>query len=49
MFPGQHLAAFRTIRSRSRQIQKVYPAQLEVVDALKETDRNEGGFGHTGV
>ncbi len=30
-------------------IQKVYQAQLEVVDALKETDRNEGGFGHTGV
>ena len=30
-------------------IQKVYQAQLEVVDALKETERNEGGFGHTGV
>jgi dUTP pyrophosphatase len=30
-------------------IQKVYQAQLEVVDALKETGRNEGGFGHTGV
>jgi len=30
-------------------IQKVYQAKLEVVDALKETDRNEGGFGHTGV
>ncbi len=30
-------------------IQKVYQAQLEVVDALEETERNEGGFGHTGV
>lgn len=30
-------------------IQKVYQAKLEVVDALKETDRNDGGFGHTGV
>jgi len=30
-------------------IQKVYQVQLEVVDALKETDRNEGGFGHTGT
>jgi dUTP pyrophosphatase len=30
-------------------IQKVYQAQLEVVDALKETGRNEGGFGHTGT
>jgi len=30
-------------------IQKVYQAQLEVADALEETERNEGGFGHTGV
>ncbi|MCK4728577.1 MAG: dUTP diphosphatase [Desulfobacterales bacterium] len=30
-------------------IQKVYQAQLDVVDALEETERNEGGFGHTGV
>jgi len=30
-------------------IQKVYQAQLEVVDALEETERNEGGFGHTGT
>lgn len=29
-------------------IQRVYQAQLEVVDALEETERNEGGFGHTG-
>jgi dUTP pyrophosphatase len=30
-------------------IQKVYQAKLEVVDVLKETQRNEGGFGHTGI
>jgi dUTP pyrophosphatase len=30
-------------------IQRVYQAQLEVVDALDETERNDGGFGHTGV
>ncbi len=30
-------------------IQKVYQMQWQIVDALEETDRNEGGFGHTGV
>jgi len=30
-------------------IQKVYQAELQVVDALEETERNEGGFGHTGA
>jgi len=30
-------------------IQKVYQADLEVVDALDETERNDGGFGHTGI
>jgi dUTP pyrophosphatase len=29
-------------------IQKVYQASFEVVGALDETERNEGGFGHTG-
>jgi dUTP pyrophosphatase len=29
--------------------QKVYRAELEVVDTLEETERNEGGFGHTGT
>ena len=29
-------------------IQKVYQARLIVVNALEETERNEGGFGHTG-
>ena len=30
-------------------IQKVYQAHLEVVASLEETERNDGGFGHTGV
>ncbi len=30
-------------------IQKVYQAHMELVEALDETDRNDGGFGHTGV
>lgn len=29
-------------------IQRVYQAQLELVDTLDETQRNDGGFGHTG-
>jgi len=29
-------------------INRVYPARLEVVQQLDETDRNAGGFGHTG-
>ena len=30
-------------------IQKVYQGRLELVDALEETERNDGGFGHTGI
>jgi len=29
-------------------IKKVYQARLEVVERLDETERNTGGFGHTG-
>ncbi len=29
-------------------IKRVYSASLEVVEKLDETDRNTGGFGHTG-
>jgi dUTP pyrophosphatase len=29
-------------------VQRVYQAQCELVEALDETDRNDGGFGHTG-
>ena len=30
-------------------IQKVYQARLKVVDVLEQTERNGGGFGHTGL
>ena len=30
-------------------IQKVYQMQWQIVDSLEQTDRNEGGFGHTGT
>ena len=30
-------------------IQKVYRAQLQIVESLDRTSRNTGGFGHTGV
>jgi dUTP pyrophosphatase len=30
-------------------VHKVHQAELEVVDSLEETERNEGGFGHTGT
>lgn len=30
-------------------VKKVYQAVLEVVEQLDETDRNKGGFGHTGL
>ncbi len=29
-------------------VNRVYQARLEIVDHLDETDRNTGGFGHTG-
>jgi dUTP pyrophosphatase len=30
-------------------IQQIHQARLEVVEVLDDTERNEGGFGHTGV
>ncbi len=30
-------------------INRIYQAKLEVVENLDETDRNAGGFGHTGL
>jgi dUTP pyrophosphatase len=30
-------------------LHRVYQAKLEVVEVLDETDRNTGGFGHTGM
>ncbi|MGD9174318.1 MAG: dUTP diphosphatase [Desulfobacterales bacterium] len=29
-------------------VQKVHVAQLDIVEKLEETERNSGGFGHTG-
>ena len=29
-------------------IQKIYAAQLDIVEVMYETERNSGGFGHTG-
>ena len=30
-------------------INKVYQAGIKIVEKLDETDRNDGGFGHTGI
>lgn len=30
-------------------VQKVYQAKFDLVETLDETDRNTGGFGHTGI
>ncbi|MFA5517865.1 MAG: dUTP diphosphatase, partial [Spirochaetota bacterium] len=30
-------------------ISKVYRGEFIIVDELDKTDRNEGGFGHTGI
>jgi dUTP pyrophosphatase len=30
-------------------VQKVYQANFNLVETLEETDRNTGGFGHTGI
>ena len=30
-------------------IQRVYQARLNIVEHLDETERNTGGFGHTGL
>lgn len=39
---------YRGDRIAQMVINRVYPARLEVVQQLDETDRNTGGFGHTG-
>jgi len=46
---GKAYTVSRGDRIAQMVIQKVYQADLEVVDALDETERNDGGFGHTGV
>jgi dUTP pyrophosphatase len=30
-------------------VQRIYQARFDVVDTLDETNRNDGGFGHTGL
>ena len=41
--------SYRGDRIAQMIINRVYPARLEVVEQLDETDRNTGGFGHTGL
>ena len=38
----------RGMRIAQMVIKRVYQARLKVVEQLDETDRNSGGFGHTG-
>lgn len=46
---GQPYTIHRGDRIAQLVIQQVQRARLEVVDGLDKTDRNDGGFGHTGV
>jgi dUTP pyrophosphatase len=45
---GQPYTLHRGDRIAQMVIKKVYFARLEIVEALEETRRNTGGFGHTG-
>ena len=46
---GENKYAFRRgDRIAQMVVNKVYQAKLKVVEQLDETDRNTGGFGHTG-
>jgi dUTP pyrophosphatase len=45
---GKSYTFHRGDRIAQMVIKKVYYARLEIVDALDETRRNTGGFGHTG-
>ena len=40
---------YRGDRIAQMVVKRVYQARLEVVEQLDETDRNTGGFGHTGL
>jgi len=46
---GQPYTIHRGDRIAQLVIQQVRQARLEVVDGLDKTERNDGGFGHTGV
>jgi len=45
---GEKYAVKRGDRIAQMVIKRVYQARLKVVEQLDETDRNSGGFGHTG-
>ncbi len=46
---GKDYVLTRGDRVAQMLIKRVYRAGLEFVDRLDETDRNAGGFGHTGI
>jgi dUTP pyrophosphatase len=45
---GKKYTVKRGDRIAQMVIKRVYQARLKVVEQLDETDRNSGGFGHTG-
>lgn len=45
---GENYTVKRGDRIAQMVIKRVYQAKLRVVERLDETDRNSGGFGHTG-
>jgi dUTP pyrophosphatase len=45
---GKPYSVKRGDRIAQMVIKRVYQARLKVVEELDETDRNSGGFGHTG-
>jgi dUTP pyrophosphatase len=48
-FGGAAYTICRGDRIAQMVIQRAYRARCRVVERLEETDRNTGGFGHTGV
>jgi dUTP pyrophosphatase len=48
-FGGKNYTLRRGDRIAQMVVKKVYQARIEVVEQLDETDRNTGGFGHTGL
>jgi len=45
---GKPYTIKRSDRIAQMVVKRVYQARLKVVEQLDETDRNSGGFGHTG-
>lgn len=48
-FGKQPFTVKRGDRIAQMVIQKVYKASVLIADSLEKTDRNTGGFGHTGI